>query len=53
MRQNPKTTEEKTDKFNYINVKSEPDRWGGHMYTCDWFMLIYGKNHHNNEKQLF
>ena len=21
--------------------------WGGHMYTCDQFMLMYGKNHHN------
>ena len=20
---------------------------GGHMYTCGWFMLMYGKNHHN------
>ena len=20
---------------------------GGHMYTCDWFMSMYGKNHHN------
>ena len=20
---------------------------GGHMYTHDWFMLIYGKNHQN------
>ena len=19
---------------------------GGHMYTCGWFMLMYGKNHH-------
>ena len=21
--------------------------WGGHMYTCGPFMLMYGKNHHN------
>ena len=20
---------------------------GGHMYTHSWFMLMYGKNHHN------
>ena len=20
---------------------------GGHMYTHGWFMLVYGKNHHN------
>jgi len=20
---------------------------GAHTYTCDWFMLMYGKNHHN------
>ena len=20
---------------------------GGHMYTRDWFMLMYSKNHHN------
>ena len=20
---------------------------GGHMYTCDWFMSMYGKSHHN------
>jgi len=20
---------------------------GGHMYTCGWFMLMYGKNYHN------
>ena len=20
---------------------------GGHMYTCGWFMSMYGKNHHN------
>ena len=20
---------------------------GGHMYTHDWFMSMYGKNHHN------
>ena len=20
---------------------------GGHMYTCPWFTLMYGKNHHN------
>ena len=19
---------------------------GGHMYTCDWFMSVYSKNHH-------
>ena len=22
-------------------------RMGGHMYTHGWFMLMYGKNHHN------
>jgi len=22
-------------------------RMQGHMYTCDRFMLMYGKNHHN------
>ena len=22
-------------------------RDGGHMYTCGWFMSMYGKNHHN------
>ena len=22
-------------------------RYGGHMYTCGWFMSMYGKNHHN------
>ena len=21
--------------------------WGGHMYTCGQFMLMYGKNHCN------
>ena len=20
---------------------------GGHMYACDWFMLMYGRGHHN------
>ena len=20
---------------------------GGHIYTCGWFMSMYGKNHHN------
>ena len=20
---------------------------GAHMYTCNWFMSMYGKNHHN------
>ena len=20
---------------------------GGHVYTCGWFMSMYGKNHHN------
>ena len=25
---------------------------GGYMYTCGWFMLMYGKNHHNIVKQL-
>ena len=20
---------------------------GGHMYTCDWFMSMYGKNQYN------
>ena len=24
----------------------------GHMYTCGWFMSMYGKNHHNIVKQL-
>ena len=24
----------------------------GHMYSCDWFTLIYGRNHHNVVKQL-
>ena len=23
----------------------------GHMYTCDWFMLMNGRNHHNIVKQ--
>ena len=23
---------------------------GGHMYTHDWFMSVYGKNHHNIAK---
>ena len=22
-------------------------RDGGHMYTCSWFISMYGKNHHN------
>ena len=22
-------------------------RMGGHIYTRGWFMLVYGKNHHN------
>ena len=22
-------------------------RRGVHMYTCDWFMFMYGKTHHN------
>ena len=22
-------------------------RMRGHMYTCDWFMLMYGKTHNN------
>ena len=21
--------------------------WGGHMYTHGWFVLMFGKNHHN------
>ena len=25
---------------------------GRHMYTHDWFMSMYGKNHHNIVKQL-
>ena len=25
---------------------------GGHMCTHDWFMLMYGKNHHNIVKTL-
>ena len=36
----------------------DPERWnvegggrgvqdGGHMYTCGWFMSMYGKTHHN------
>ena len=41
-----------------------PERWGGeggksgvqdgggHMYTCGWFMSMYGKNHHNIVKKL-
>ena len=24
--------------------------WGGHMYTCGRFMLMYGKIHHNTVK---
>ena len=24
----------------------------GHMYTCDWLMLMYGGNHHSIVKQL-
>ena len=24
----------------------------GHMYTCGWFMSVYGKNHYNIVKQL-
>ena len=27
-------------------------RGRGHMYTCDWFMLMYGRNQHNIVKQL-
>ena len=27
-------------------------KMGGHMYTCGWFTLMYGKNHHNIIKQL-
>ena len=23
---------------------------GEHMYTCGWFMSVYGKNHHNTVK---
>ena len=22
-------------------------RMVGYMYTCDWFMSLYGKNHHD------
>ena len=25
---------------------------GGHVYTCGWFMSLYGKNHHNVVKLL-
>ena len=25
-------------------------RDGGHMYTCGWFMSVYGKNHHDDVK---
>ena len=25
---------------------------GGHLYTCGWFMSMYGKIHHNIVKQL-
>ena len=24
----------------------------GHIYTCDWFMLMYGRKQHNSVKQL-
>jgi len=25
-----------------------PEGWdGGHMYTHDWFMSVYGRKHHN------
>ena len=24
----------------------------GHVNTCAWFMLMYGRNHHNTVKQL-
>ena len=27
-------------------------RMVGHMYTHGWFMLVYGKNHHNIVKYL-
>ena len=27
-------------------------RGRGHMYTCDWFMLMYGRNQHNTIKQI-
>ena len=27
-------------------------RMGGYMYTCDPFISMYGKNHHNIIKQL-
>ena len=27
-------------------------RGTGHMYTCGWFMLMYGRNQHNIVKQL-
>ena len=33
--------------------EGEGSGWGGHMYTGGWFMLMYGKNHHNIIKQLF
>ena len=26
---------------------------GGDRYTYGWFMLVYGRNHHNIVKQLF
>ena len=35
----------------------DPEGWdggavqdGGHMYTHDWFMSMYGKTHHNTVK---
>ena len=26
--------------------------WRGHMYTCGWLMLLYGRNQHKILKQL-
>ena len=31
----------------------EGSRGREHMYTCDWFMLMYGRNQHNIVKQLY
>ena len=43
----------------YLQVKEQyacrgegGSRWRGHMNTCGWFMLIYGRNQHNIVKQI-
>ena len=44
---------------NWTELKVRLQRWEkdsrgkGHIFTYDWFMLMYGKNQHNVIKQLF